>query len=233
MNKDQIIRAQTRRGIAESCMRTKYNYYSANSPDDVLFELEAPLSRIDGLMMEFGNYNVQDPKRFHEEVKQKIYGSSFLLTGVDGDLPQILDHNLTDRRKSDLLRYLVAGDMPHAIYRVRLKPNRLILSSYTRPYAVGNGSGDEIELKADTPAMLKIDYPLGCRDKSDFAVVEFCTQPLETVEAPVGRSVLIRLSEYRIISEVDSQLVRTIESCTDKFRSGYLIIIQKKESIGT
>lgn len=226
MKKAEILAAQKQCGVANTTgVRTKYSYSSTLNPDDVIFSLEVPILELDRLMMELGRYNVADPNQYHADLARQIHEQSFCLSAKNATAKKsAMTTALEDKNLYLHVCNLFEGEMPHAIYRVQMTPNCVILSSYTQAFAFGEGGGVEIKFHPEVPLALRIDYPLNFRDKSDFAIIRFKAQD----DVPPGRKSLIRLEEYRQMEKC-SRLVRRVESSFDTMVAGYRIEIQKKE----
>jgi len=224
MKKAEILAAQEQRGVGGTTgVRTKYSCWSTMNPNDVIFDLEVPIGSLDSLMLKLGIYNIPNPGQYHADIAAQILKQSFLLSAdesVWGDLSKIaVDNNLWLHTQN-----LLEHEMPHAIYRVRMMPDCVIISSYTHAYALGGGGDAELVFRPKVPLEFRVDYPLKFRDKSDFAIVRFLAKD----DVPPGRESLIRFEEYQQVDKGTS-LIRRIESGFDKFVAGYRIEIQKKE----
>lgn len=222
ISREGLIAEQRSRGILDGCtgIRTKHSCWNTVSVNEPVFELEGSILELNRLMLELGRRNVDNPDEYQAQIVKSIHEKSFLISEVQGDLYS----NLRDNRLRRHLMNLLNQEMPHAIYRVRMMPDRLILSSYTRMFAIGEGDGTEIELLVHSPVQLRVDYPLAFRDKSDYAIVQWCASD----NISPGQRSLIRITEFREGDDAD-RLVRRVESSFEDMVAGYLIKIQKKE----
>lgn len=223
-----LVAEQKQRGIVANVagVRTEHYCWATLNPADILFELEVPIAVLDRLMLEFGRYNVENVQQYHAAIAAEICEKSFCLSAKKSIHERLVSESLVQKNLRFHLQDLLHQEMPHAVYRIQLLPNRLVLSSYTQAFAVGDGSGQEFELSPVESLALRIDYPLNCRDKSDFAIIRFYSAD----DVPAGRASLIRFEEFCRVGD-KNRLVQRIETAYDNQVAGYRIEVTKKKYV--
>lgn len=215
MTKEEIFREQMDRGVVESAMRTKYSNWVTADAEASIFELETPIFPIDKAISE----NLKSPGTVCD------YDYAFCLTVdvkyVDSVLSRSLKEQILRKHLSDLLEYKT---ITHAIYRVRLTPDRLVLSVYMKQPG-SDGVGFDLTLLPKKQLSLWITYPASLRDKADSATIRFYPSP--GINQAKG---LIRLEEYQH-GDGNAGLVRVVESAADPLGMGYYVQVQKKERV--
>ena len=217
--KGDILAEQTRRGVTDSAVRTKYSSWSTTDPKEVIFELETPISPIDDdrsklAKLEYSHRNMD-----------MIHDCSFRLTATQDSVKVLLNSALKAQGLHKYMRSLFDDTITHAMYRVQLTVSQLNLSLYAKQPG-HDGVGVDICLFPEAPLAMWIAYPTALRDKVSFAVVNFC--PPSSMPDEKG---LIRLEEYQDIDGADARLIRVVESTMVHPEAGYHIQIKKKEYV--
>ena len=222
--KTEIIEAQRERGLDQesSGVRTEYHHWWTHNTGEQLLNLEVSILDLDRLMLELGRFDVPSPNQFHADITAQILDRSFYLELHEQESQANWSQNLAEMSLGLHAQGLLKHEMPHAVYRVQLYPNRLVLSSFTHAFAIGEGSGVEIELRPRLPMHLQFTYPAQLRTQAKFAVVHFCVQSDDQIK----QESLLCYKEYQYFNG-RARAVKCIESSRDETKTGYLIEVKE------